>query len=99
MKSDLSLADAGSYGPETLTRVRSNIGADDVVMGSYLVLADGRVRLDFTLQRATTGESIRADVEQGRFDELDDLVRRAGTTMREALGAARASVPSSSLRR
>ena len=87
MKSDLSLADAGSYGVDTLKRIRDNIGADDVVLGLYLALADGRLRLDFTLQNALTGETIDAGIEQGALADFDGLVSRAGTALRKTLGA------------
>ena len=36
MKMSLALPDAESFGQETLTRIRQNLGSDDVVMGSYL---------------------------------------------------------------
>ncbi len=86
MKINLSLADAGSYGVDTLKRIRDNLGADDVVLGSYLALANGRLRLDFTLQNALTGETITAGVDQGALADLDGLVRRAGTALRRTLG-------------
>ena len=41
MKINLSLSDAGSYGLDTLKRIRDNLGADDVVLGSYLAMAGG----------------------------------------------------------
>ena len=87
MKINLSLSDAGSYGLDTLKRIRDNLGADDVVLGSYLAMAGGRLRLDFTLQHALTGETINAGVEQGELADLDDLVRRAGAVLRGALDA------------
>ena len=43
MKLSLSLPDADSYGRETLNRIRQNLGSDDIVLGSYLPLGDGRL--------------------------------------------------------
>jgi tetratricopeptide (TPR) repeat protein/TolB-like protein len=87
MKSDLALADADSYGKETLTRIRRNIDAGYLVVGSYLAVAGAPVRVDLKLQDATAGETIAAVTETGTEAELADLVARAGGKLREKLGA------------
>src|ERR1035441_9969944 len=49
---------------ETLTRLRSSLGADVVVVGSYTLLKDGqknRIRLDFRAQDTALGETIRSE--------------------------------------
>ena len=86
MKINLSLADAESYGQETLEKIHRNLNADDVILGSYVPLGDGRIRLDMRLQDAVRGETIAAVSERGSERQIDDLVSRAGVELREKLG-------------
>jgi DNA-binding winged helix-turn-helix (wHTH) protein/TolB-like protein len=60
-KIDLGLVAADGYSPETLARIRANLGTDVVVLGSYTALgqkSNGRIRVDLRLQEAATGETI-----------------------------------------
>ncbi|HEY2943204.1 MAG TPA: tetratricopeptide repeat protein [Vicinamibacteria bacterium] len=89
MKIDLTLADTESLGKDTLRLVRSNLGTDLVVLGSYLSLgrdSGGRIRLDLRIQDAAAGETIASVAEVGTEAELFDLVSRAGSHLRERLG-------------
>jgi len=86
MKINLSLADAESYGQETLEKIHRNLNADDVILGSYVPLGDGGIRLDMRLQDAVRGETIAAVSERGSERQMDDLVSRAGVELREKLG-------------
>jgi serine/threonine protein kinase/tetratricopeptide (TPR) repeat protein len=89
MKNDLSLADAESLSAETLDRVRRNIGADLVIVGSYLDLGPqsaGRVRLDLRIQDSAAGETVASLVENGTEAELFELISRVGARLREQLG-------------
>jgi len=86
MKIDLSLPDADSYGRETLARIRTNLATDDVVLGSYVPLGGGRIRLDLRLQDTRAGETLAAVSERGSEAQIDDLVGRAGTALRDKLG-------------
>ena len=38
MKVDLALADADSFGQDSLTKIRNHLGTDLVVVGSYLAM-------------------------------------------------------------
>ncbi len=87
MKISLSLPDADSFSKETLTKIRQNLGTDDVVLGSYILLGKGQIRLDLRLQDAVAGETLAAVSEKGTEAQLDDLVSRAGAILREKLGA------------
>lgn len=105
MKVDLSLPDADSYGPETLAKVRENLNADEVVVGSYIPLGKEQIRLDLRLQDTLAGETLASVSAKGREDQIDDIVSRAGAELREKLGvgavtasdaaAVRATLPSS----
>ncbi|HEV2380410.1 MAG TPA: winged helix-turn-helix domain-containing protein [Terriglobia bacterium] len=89
-KIDLALPEADSYAGDTLARIRKNLGADYVVLGSYLDLgqaAGGQVRLDLRLQDARAGSTLAAVSETGNEAGLFDLVARTGKEMREKLGA------------
>jgi serine/threonine protein kinase/tetratricopeptide (TPR) repeat protein len=90
MKSDLSLPETDSLARGTLTRVRKNLGSDYVLLGSYLDLGGNgsqQVRFDMRLQDAAAGETIAAVALDGVETDLSDLVVRAGTSLREKLGA------------
>jgi serine/threonine protein kinase/tetratricopeptide (TPR) repeat protein len=89
VKVSLSLVDADSYGEDTLSRIRKNLGADYVVLGSYLDLgkeSDSQVRLDLRLQDAAAGETVAAVSETGSEAQLPDLISRTGAVLREKLG-------------
>ncbi len=88
MKVDLSLPDAASLAPDTLARVRANIGADLVVLGSYLAAgkdAGGQIRLDIRLQEAGAGETLALLTETGTEAGILDLVSRCGAELRKKL--------------
>ncbi|HSM52110.1 MAG TPA: serine/threonine-protein kinase, partial [Thermoanaerobaculia bacterium] len=85
---DLGLGEPDALAPETLTRVREQLGADVVVLGGYSALgpdAGHRLRLDLRLQPTRGGEAVLFDVE-GTEIELFDLVGRAGARLRQQLG-------------
>jgi TolB-like protein/tRNA A-37 threonylcarbamoyl transferase component Bud32 len=106
-KRELGLADTVSLAPDTLARLRAALGADYVVLGSYLALpgagGKGQLRLDLRLQDTARGET-RSVAESGGEAELFALVARSGERLRRALGAgsagagaARAALPSNPL--
>lgn len=86
-KMSLALPDADSYSKETLARIRTSLNADDVVLGSYIPLGPGQIRLDVRLQDAVDGETLASVSEKGSEDQIDDLVGRAGMDLRAKLGA------------
>ena len=89
MKVDLALADADSFGKDSLARIRNHLGTDLVVVGSYLAMGrtgGNKIRLDFRLQDAVAGETIASVSETGTENELLDLVSRSGTEIRRKLG-------------
>jgi eukaryotic-like serine/threonine-protein kinase len=91
MKISLALPDADSYGKETLSRIRRNLGTDEVLLGSYLALGDGQVRLDLKLEDASSGEIVDSATASGREAEVADLVSRLGASLRSKLGAGEVS--------
>jgi eukaryotic-like serine/threonine-protein kinase len=89
MKLDLALPTADNYGRETLRRIREHLGADVVVVGSYLALGEdggGKIRVDLQLQDAQQGETIAVIQSNGTEKDLPELVSQSGTALRQKLG-------------
>lgn len=85
-KADLALPDAESLAAETLSKVHSILGANLVVLGSYLDL-DGQIRVDVRVQDTAAGETIGRFSQVGTETQLFDLVRHLGETLRNECGA------------
>lgn len=86
---ELGLSDANSLAADTLSRVRTLLGSDAVVLGSFAILespAGRKIRLDVRLQDTLGGETTTV-AETGPEAELFDLVARAGQRLREKMGA------------
>jgi len=86
MKASLALPDADSFSQQTLRRIRQNLGSDDVVLGSYIPLGNGMLRLDVRLQDAAAGVTLATVSEKGSESEIDGLVTEAGAELRATLG-------------
>lgn len=86
MKRSLSLPDADSFSQDTLSRIHENLGTDDVVIGSYIPLDAGVIRVDLRLQETKAGEILASVSEKGRASEIDELVSKAGAELRAKLG-------------
>jgi serine/threonine protein kinase/tetratricopeptide (TPR) repeat protein len=86
MKLELSLSDAESLASDTLESVGRNLGTDMVVLGSYLRLHSGQLRLDLRVQDVAAGETLAALAESGTEVGLVDLVTRAGLRLRQSMG-------------
>ena len=85
---DLRLPDTNGLAPDTLQRVRRELGSDFVVSGSYLDAGNGQLRLDLNLQDTARGETVGAVSETGNAASLGELVSRAGARLRGGLGVA-----------
>ena len=86
---DLGLPDMESVAPDVLDRIRSNLGSDFVVLGSYMDSgkeSGGQIRLNLRLQNAVTKDTIATVSEMGSEAQLLDLVSRTGSRLRERLG-------------
>jgi DNA-binding winged helix-turn-helix (wHTH) protein/tetratricopeptide (TPR) repeat protein len=106
-KSELPLRDEDSLGKSTLQRLRTNPGADVVVVGSYMMMPGDpghRIRLDVRLQDTAGGEMIAEQSVSGDENDLFNLVSDLGGKLRRSLGvvapseeieiATRAALPS-----
>jgi len=86
MKASLALPDADSFSQQTLSRIRQNLGSDEVVLGSYIPLGSGLLRLDVRLQDTVAGITLASVSEKGNESEIDSLVGQAGAELRAKLG-------------
>lgn len=89
MKNDLALPEAVSYAPDTLQRIRNNLGTDYVIGGAYVALgkeSHGQIRLDVRLQDTRTGETVASVVESGKEADVNELFAKAGADLRAKLG-------------
>ena len=106
-KRELPLANEDTLAKATLERLRTNPGADVVVLGAYTLLpgkGENRIRLDVRLQDTAAGETIAEQALTGSEDKLFELAAQAGAELRQSLGvnsvsaeavsAARAALPS-----
>jgi tetratricopeptide (TPR) repeat protein/predicted Ser/Thr protein kinase len=101
-QSALSL-NADSLGHDNLQRVHKSLGADFIVLGSFVDLG-GKVRLDLRLQDADNGDILTSISGEGSESQLLDLVSSTGGQLRQKLGiesvstsdtaSVRASMPS-----
>jgi tetratricopeptide (TPR) repeat protein len=86
MKINLALPEAHSYSKETLAKIRQNLGTDELVLGSYVPMGNGMIRVDLRLQDAVAGETLASVSEKGSEAQLDELVGKAGAELRAKLG-------------
>ena len=76
MRAELKLIDTDTYAPDTLARINVNLGTDLIMLGSFVVLDDGRVRLDLRVQDTRAGDRVASISESGDGSDLPDLVER-----------------------
>jgi eukaryotic-like serine/threonine-protein kinase len=89
-KLELSVSNEDSYAPDTLSRIRKDLGCDYVVTGSYLAVGEaenGKLRLDVRVQDAANGDTVANIAVVGSRSDLFDLASRAGEQLRAKLGA------------
>jgi serine/threonine protein kinase/tetratricopeptide (TPR) repeat protein len=99
MKIDLSLPAADSYSRDTLQKIRTHLGADVVVLGSYLGMgkdSGGKIRVDVRLQDARQGETMAVISRDGNESSLPELVTQSGASLRQKLGIADVSTTEAS---
>ncbi|HYX24909.1 MAG TPA: tetratricopeptide repeat protein [Thermoanaerobaculia bacterium] len=74
---------------DDLAQIHRVLGADQVVVGSYLSLGargDGKIRIDLRVLKAPGGDTVASLAEAGTEDNLFELVSFLGGKMRHELG-------------
>src|SRR5579859_7560652 len=87
MMTSLSLRDSDPVSAQTLKQIGKALGADMVVLGSFAVMSDGRLRLDVHLQDPAGGETLASVGQAGDENDLSDLVSKVGAQLREKVNA------------
>lgn len=82
---DLAVPASGGLPAETLSRLRSRLGADLVVTGSYLV-TEGGTRIDLQARDTRTGEAVASLGETGTEPMFLATLAALGENLRERLG-------------
>jgi eukaryotic-like serine/threonine-protein kinase len=88
-KRELPITEEDSLAKSTLERLRDNIDADLVVVGSYTLLPgknQNLIRLDMRLQDAIRGETIAEEAVTGDENNLFQVAELAGVRLRQDLG-------------
>jgi tetratricopeptide (TPR) repeat protein len=85
-KIDLSLPDEDTFSPETLQRLRNNLGSDFIVSGSYLDSGKGGIRVDLRLQSTSKGDRVAAISATSNSGNLSELVSDFGARIRSKIG-------------
>jgi DNA-binding winged helix-turn-helix (wHTH) protein/tetratricopeptide (TPR) repeat protein len=91
VENELPLSGEDSLSKSTLQRLRTNPGADVVILGSYTMLpndAERKIRLDVRLQDTARGETIAEEAVSGDENDLFNLVSDLGGKLRRSLGVA-----------
>jgi TolB-like protein len=89
LKAELGLRRMEGIGPDALRRIRRDVDAALVVVGSYATIGDEarrQLRIDLRVLDTESGDAVARIAESGREAELFDLVARIGRTMRSQLG-------------
>ena len=89
IKRELPIGDEDSLGKATLARLKSNPGADIVILGSFTPMLganEKRIRLDVRIQDTATGETVVERSFTGKQADLFELVAEAGRGIRQSLG-------------
>ena len=76
-RKDLGLVDTNRLARDDLRRLGSNLGADMILSGSYVLLAEAEtrlLRLDLRIQSASTGETLASAGGTGMEAQLFELV-------------------------
>jgi DNA-binding winged helix-turn-helix (wHTH) protein/tetratricopeptide (TPR) repeat protein len=90
----LSLPYTEEPSEEMLQQINGLLGADLVVVGSYLSLQDSggrKLRIDVRVVRASGGDTVASFAELGTEEGIFELVSRIGRRLRRALGWAEPS--------
>jgi DNA-binding winged helix-turn-helix (wHTH) protein/tetratricopeptide (TPR) repeat protein len=81
----LPVPQAGGYGPSSLIALKRRLGTDYVVSGSYFVMGDQTVRLDFVIQDARSHATLGTVTESGKLTDLPAVTTRLGASLYRAM--------------
>ena len=91
VNNEVPLSGEDSLSKSTLQRLRTNSGADVIILGSYTTLpndAQRKIRLDVRLQDTASGETIAEESVSGSETDLFTFVSDLGGKLRRSLSVA-----------
>lgn len=92
MNLDLQFGDTDSLAPDALQKIRTSLGADLVLIGTYLAVT-GNIRVSVQLQDTQAGVTLLSVVDNGTEGDLAKLISRTGARLRAQIGAAQITIP------
>lgn len=87
---ELGLDDRENLKPSQMDKIRITLGADFILLGTYVDLAnerDGEIRIDVRILDTSTGETLTSIRESGTESTLFQMVLHAGASIREKLAS------------
>lgn len=85
VRQTLSLPPEEDPSQENLERIHAALGTDLVVVGSYLTLGTGKIRIDLRVLKTPEGETATSLAQAGNEDDLFELISVLGGRLRRAL--------------
>jgi len=73
---EMSLGQSGMFNAGTAKQVGNLLGAKNLLLGSFMHMFDGKIRIDVRIVEVETGLTIKAEEETGKPKELYKLVTR-----------------------
>jgi len=76
---EMKLGQSGLLNANTAQQVGKMLGAQNLLLGSYMLMFDGKMRIDVRIVEVETGLTIKAEEETGKPKELYKMVKKLVT--------------------
>jgi TolB-like protein len=88
---EMKLGQSGAIEGSKAQEVGKMLGAENLILGSYMLMLDGKLRIDARLVEVETGKTLKAEEETGSPKDLsqmvNNLVRRHANNMNVKLSS------------
>lgn len=74
--SEISLGQSGAIDPASAQKVGRLVGAQTLLLGSFINMFGGKMRIDVRIVEVETGLTLKAVEESGKVDKLFDMVKK-----------------------
>jgi TolB-like protein len=74
--SEISLGQTGTIDPATAQQVGKLLGAQTILLGSFVNMFGGNLRMDVRIVEVETGVTLKAVEETGKVDDLFEMVKK-----------------------
>ena len=76
---EMALGQSGVIDQKTAQQVGNLLGAQNILLGSFMHMFDGKMRIDVRMVEVETGLTLKAEEVTGKPKELSDLVKKLTT--------------------